>query len=41
MGNKDKGGKNTKTVASKDLKQKRQDKKAKRAATDAKQKRTT
>jgi hypothetical protein len=40
MGNKDKGGKNTKTVASKDLKQKRQDKKAKRAASDAKQKRT-
>ncbi|HEX2369767.1 MAG TPA: hypothetical protein VHM94_11095 [Acidimicrobiia bacterium] len=36
MGNKDKGGKNTKTVAAKDLKQKRQDKKAKRAANDAK-----
>ncbi len=36
MGNKDKGGKNTKTVAAKGLKQKRQDKKAKRAANDAK-----
>ena len=30
MGNKDKGGKNTKKVGAKDLKQKRQDKKAKR-----------
>jgi len=36
MGNKDKGGKNTKTVASKDLKQKRLDKKAKRTAAETK-----
>lgn len=32
MANKDKGGKNLKKVASKDLKQKRQDKKAKKAS---------
>jgi hypothetical protein len=31
MANKDKGGKSTKKVATKDLKQKRQDKKAKKA----------
>jgi hypothetical protein len=41
MGNKDKGGKNTKTVAAKDLKQKRQDKKAKRSSQEAKQSRVT
>ncbi|HUF16030.1 MAG TPA: hypothetical protein VMQ46_09065 [Acidimicrobiia bacterium] len=39
MGNKDKGGKNTKTVATKDLKQKRLDKKAKRTAAEAKRNR--
>lgn len=39
MGNKDKGGKNTKTVAAKDLKAKRLDKKAKRSAADAKRNR--
>jgi len=36
MGSKDKGGRNTKTVATKNLKQKRQEKKAKRADNDAK-----
>jgi len=36
MGNKDKGGKNTKTVAAKGLKEKRQDKKAKKAASNSK-----
>ena len=41
MGNKDKSGKNTKTVASKDLKQKRLDKKAKRTARDSKESRIT
>jgi hypothetical protein len=40
MGSKDKGGKNTKKVGTKDLKQKRQDKKAKRDAVAGKQKRT-
>lgn len=39
MGNKDKGSKSTKTVAAKDLKQKRHDKKAKRAENDAKKSR--
>lgn len=39
MGNKDKGGKNTKTVAAKDLKQKRLDKKEKRTAADEKRNR--
>jgi hypothetical protein len=36
MGNKDKGGKNTKTAATKDLKQKRLAKKTKRSDADAK-----
>jgi hypothetical protein len=36
MGNKDKGGKNTKSVATKNLKEKRLDKKAKRTAADTK-----
>ncbi|HKX76285.1 MAG TPA: hypothetical protein VJR05_12945 [Acidimicrobiia bacterium] len=40
MGSKDKGGKNTKTAAAKNLKEKRQDKKAKRTAADAKRDRT-
>ncbi len=35
MGNKDKGGKNTKTVAAKNLKEKRRDRKAKKVATEA------
>jgi hypothetical protein len=35
MANKDKGGKSTKKVAAKDLKQKRQDKKTKKAASDS------
>lgn len=39
MGNKDRGGKNTKTVAAKDLKQKRLDKKEKRTAADEKRNR--
>lgn len=39
MGTKDKGGKNTKKVAAKDLKQKRLDKKTKRAAAEAKRSR--
>ena len=39
MGNKDKGGKNTKTVAAKDLNQKRHDKKEKRIAADEKRNR--
>lgn len=39
MGNKDKGGKSTKTVAAKDLKQKRLGKKAKRSAAEAKRNR--
>lgn len=33
MGSKDKGGRNTKKVGSRDLKQKRSDKKAKKAGT--------
>lgn len=36
MGNKDKGGRHTKTAAIKNLKEKRQEKKAKRTAADAK-----
>lgn len=40
MGNKDKGGKNSKTVAAKNLKEKRLDKKAKRTAAEAKRNRT-
>lgn len=40
MGNKDKGGKNTKSVAAKNLKEKRLDKKAKRTAAEAKRNRT-
>lgn len=40
MGNKDKGGRNTKTVAAKGIKEKRLDKKAKRMAADAKRNRT-
>lgn len=40
MGNKDKGGKNTKSVAAKNLKEKRLDKKAKRTAAEAKRSRT-
>jgi len=36
MGNKDRGGKHTKTAATKDLKAKRAEKKAKRSAADAK-----
>jgi hypothetical protein len=40
MGSKDKGGKNTKTVAAKNLKEKRVEKKAKRTAADAKRSRT-
>jgi hypothetical protein len=40
MGSKDKGGKNTKTVATKSLKEKRTDKKAKRTAASAKRSRT-
>ena len=39
MGSKDKGGKSTKKVSAKDLKQKRLDKKAKRAAAVAQQNR--
>lgn len=39
MSNKDKSGRNTKTAATKDLKEKRADKKAKKAATTAKQNR--
>jgi hypothetical protein len=35
MANKDKGGKSTKKVAAKDLKEKRQAKKDKKAATDS------
>ncbi|MGA7273131.1 MAG: hypothetical protein WB239_18835 [Acidimicrobiia bacterium] len=35
MASKDKGGRSTKKVSTKDLKQKRLDKKAKRAAADA------
>lgn len=41
MGNKDKGGKNTKSVAAKDLKAKRRDKKAKRTAAEAERSRRT
>ena len=37
MANKNKGGRNTKKVAAKDLKQKRLDKKAKKQAADGKQ----
>lgn len=40
MGTKDKGGKSTKKVGAKDLKEKRLDKKAKRAAADAKSRAT-
>lgn len=40
MGSKDKGGKNTKTVAAKNLKEKRLDKKAKRTIAEAKRSRT-
>lgn len=40
MGSKDKSGKNTKTVAEKNLKEKRLDKKAKRTAAEAKRNRT-
>jgi hypothetical protein len=40
MGSKDKGGKNTKTVATRNLKEKRTDKKAKRTAADVKRSRT-
>jgi hypothetical protein len=40
MANKDKGGRNTKSVAAKNLKEKRLDKKAKRAAAEAKRSRT-
>lgn len=36
MGNKDKGGRHTKTAAIKNLKEKRHEKKAKRTAADAK-----
>lgn len=39
MGNKDKGGRNTKKVAAKDLKQKRLDKRAKKDAAAGKQSR--
>lgn len=39
MGSKDKGGRNTKTAAAKDLKQKRVDKKAKKDASRSKQSR--
>jgi hypothetical protein len=39
MGSKDKGGKSTKTAATKNLKQKRLDKKAKRSEADAKRRR--
>jgi len=39
MGSKDKGGKNDKTVAVKNLKEKRLDKKAKRVAAEAKRSR--
>lgn len=35
MGSKDKGGKNTKSVAKKNLKEKRRDKQEKRAAAEA------
>lgn len=40
MGSKDKSGKNTKTAAAKNLKEKRLDKKAKRTAAEAKRNRT-
>jgi hypothetical protein len=40
MGNKDKGGRNTKSAATKNLKEKRLDKKAKRTAADTKRNRT-
>lgn len=40
MGSKDKGGRNTKTGAAKNLKEKRLDRKAKRTAADAKRNRT-
>jgi len=40
MANKNKGGKNTKSVAAKNLKEKRLDKKAKRTAAEAKRNRT-
>lgn len=40
MANKDKGGRNTKSVAAKNLKEKRLDKKAKRTAAEAKRTRT-
>lgn len=40
MGNKDKGGKNAKSVAAKSLKEKRHDKKAKRTVAEAKRNRT-
>ncbi len=40
MGSKDKGGRNTKTVAAKNLKEKRRDKKVKRTAAEAKRSRT-
>jgi hypothetical protein len=39
MGNKDKGGKNTKTAAAKNLKEKRINKKEKRTAAEAKRNR--
>lgn len=39
MANKDKGGRNTKSVAAKNLKEKRLDKKAKRTAAEAKRNR--
>lgn len=40
MGNKDRGGRHTKTAAIKSLKEKRQEKKAKRTAADAKRDRS-
>ena len=40
MANKNKGGRNTKSVAAKNLKEKRLDKKAKRTAAEAKRNRT-
>jgi hypothetical protein len=41
MANKNKGGKNTKSVAAKNLKEKRLDKKAKRTAAEQKRSHTT
>jgi hypothetical protein len=41
MANKDKSGRNTKSVAAKNLKEKRLEKKAKRTAADAKRDRAT